>query len=191
MPFGLTNAPATFQRLMSQLFSGKEWEFVSVYLDNVLIASRDIKEHLEHVKKVLQKVSEAGLRLKPSKCVFAAEEIEYLGHTLTTEGVKPNSEKVEAVKSFPRPSKVKEVKSFLRLANFYRRHIPDMAIISRPLTALSRKDVTFYWTEECEVAFREVKQRLTSAPLLRPPDLTKPFQLWTDASERGFGAVLE
>ena len=94
MPFGLTNAPATFQRLMSQLFSGKEWEFVSVYLDNVLIASRDIKEHLEHVKKVLQKVSEAGLRLKPSKCVFAAEEIEYLGHTLTTEGVKPNSEKV-------------------------------------------------------------------------------------------------
>ena len=177
MLFGLTNAPATFQRLMSQLFSGKEWEFVSVYLDDVLIASRDIKEYLEHVKKVLQKVSEAGLHLKPSKCVFAAEEIEYLGHTLTTEGVKPNSGKVEAVKSFPKPSKVKEVKSFLGLANFYRCHIPDMAIISRPLTALTRKDVTFDWTEECEVAFHEVKQRLMSAPVLRPPDLTKPFQL--------------
>ena len=191
MPFGLTNAPATFQRLMSQLFSGKEWEFVSVSLDNVLIASRDIKEHVEHVKKALLKVSEAGLRLKPSKCVFAAEEIEYLGHTLTAEGVKPNSGKIESVKSFPRPSTVKEVKGFLGLANFYRRHIPDMATISRPLTTLTRKDVTFDWTEECEVAFCEVKQRLVSAPVLRPPDLTKPFQLWTDASERGFGAVLE
>ena len=191
MPFGLTNVPATFQRLMSQLFSGKEWEFVSVYLDDVLIASRDIKEHVEHVKKVLLKVSEAGLRLKPSKCVFAADEIEYLGHTLTAEGVKPNSEKIESVKSFPRPSTVKEVKGFLGLANFYRRHIPDMATISRPLTALTRKDVTFEWTEEWEVAFGEVKQRLVSAPVLRPPDLTKPFQLWIDASERGFGAVLE
>ena len=185
MPFGLTNAPATFQRLMSQLFSGKEWDFVSVYLDDVLIASPNIKEHLEHVKKVLLRIGEAGLRLKPSKCVFAADEIEYLGHTLTAEGVKPNSGKIEAVNSFPRPSTVKEVKSFLGLANFYRRHIPDMAVISRPLTALTRKDVKFDWTTECEVAFCEVKRRLVSAPVLYPPDLTKPFQLWTDACERG------
>lgn len=191
MPFGLTNAPATFQRLMSQLFSGKEWEFVSVYLDDVLIASCNIKEHVDHVRRVLIKLSEAGLRLKPNKCVFAADEIEYLGHTLTAEGVKPNSGKVEAVRSFPRPSNVKEVKSFLGLANFYRRHIPDMATISRPLTVLTRKDVTFDWTEECETAFCNVKRRLVSAPLLHPPDLTKPFQLWTDASERRFGAVLE
>ena len=84
-----------------------------------------------------------------------------------------------------------EVKSFLGLANFYRRHIADMAVISRPLTALTGKEVKFDWTEECEEAFGKVKQRLVSAPVLHPPDLTKPFQLWTDASERGFGAVLE
>ena len=191
MPFGLTNAPATFQRLMAQLFSGKEWEFVSVYLDDVLIASQNLTEHLDHIKKVLHRVNEAGLRLKPSKCVFAASEIEYLGHTLTAQGVKPNSGKVEAVKSFPRPITVKAVKSFLGLANFYRRHIPDMAVISRPLTALTKKNATFDWTEVCEMAFSEVKRRLVSAPVLHPPDLTKPFQLWTDASEKGFGAVLE
>ena len=191
MPFGLTNAPATFQRLMSQLFSGGEWDFVSVYLDDVLIASQNMQEHVEHLKKVLQKLNEAGLRLKPSKCVFAADEIEYLGHTLTANGVKLNSGKVEAVKNFPRPTNVKEVKSFLGLANFYRRHIADMAVISRPLTALTRKEVKFDWTEGCEEAFGKVKQRLVSAPVLHPPDLTKPFQLWTDASERGFGAVLE
>ena len=98
MPFRLTNAPATFQRLMSQLFSGKEWEFVTVYLHDALIASHNITEHLEHVKKVLIQLSETGLHLKPSKCMFAANEIEYLGHTLTTQGVRPNSGKVEAVK---------------------------------------------------------------------------------------------
>ena len=107
MPFGLTNAPVTFQRLMNQLFSGKEWDFVSVYLDDILIASPNINEHLEHVKKVLLRIGEAGLRLKPGKCVFAADEIEYLGHTLSAEGVKPNSGKVEAVNSFPKPSTVR------------------------------------------------------------------------------------
>ena len=191
MPFGLTNATATFQRLISQLFSGKEWGFVTVYLDDVLIASRNIAEHLKHVKKVLVQLSEGGLRLKPSKCEFAANEIEYLGHTLTVQGVRPNSGKVEAVKCFPRPTIVKGVKSFLGLANFYRHHIPDMARISRSLTLLTRKNVSFDWTKECEAVFCEIKQRLVSAPVLHPPDLSKPFQLWTDASEEGFGAVLE
>ena len=191
MPFGLTNAPATFQRLMNQLFSGKEWEFVSVYLDDVLIASQSMNEHVEHIKKVLLHLKEAGLRLKPSKCTFATEEIEYLGHTLTPEGVRPNSKKVEAVSKFPKPKNVKEVKSFLGLANFYKRHIPDMAVISRPLAYLTKKNIEFNWTSECETAFMEVKQRLVSAPVLKPPDLSKPFLLWTDASERGFGAVLE
>ena len=120
-------------------------------------------------------MNEAGLRLKPSKCVFAADEIQYLGHTLTAHGVKPNSGKVDAVKNFPRPTNVREVKSFLGLANFYRRHIADMAVISRPLTAFTRKEVKSDWTKECEEAFGKVKQRLVSAPILHPPDLTKPF----------------
>ena len=191
MLFRLTNAPATFQRLMSQLFAGKKWELVSVYLDNLLIASKSMTEHMVHVKKILLRLKDAGLRLKPSKCMFATEEIEYLGYTLTPEGVKPNSKKVEAVKNFPIPKNVKEVKSFLGLTNFYRWHIPDMATISRTLTVLTRKNMEFKWTAECEAAFKEIKKRLVSAPVLRPPDLDRPFILWTDASEKGFGAVLE
>ena len=192
MPFGLTNAPATFQRLMAQLFSGPEWDFVFVYLDDILIASTSMDEHLEHVEKVLKRLIQAGLRLKPSKCTFATTEIQYLGHTLTPMGVKPNDSKVMAVKDFPRPQTVKQVKSFLGLANFYRRHIPGMAVISRPLTDLTRKNCTeFVWTSVCEESFEEIKRLLVTAPLLHPPKLDKEFFLWTDASEKGFGAILE
>ena len=115
-----------------------------MYLDDILIASQPMTEHVGHIRKVLLHLKEAGLRLKPSKCTFATEEIEYLGHTLTPEGVKPNSKKVKAVKDFSVPKNVKEVKSFLGLANFYRYHISDMGVISRPLTALTRKDMELF-----------------------------------------------
>ena len=140
-----------------------------------------------HVKKVLLRliIKDAGLCLKPSKCMFATGEIEYLGHTLTLEGMKPNC------KSFPIPKNVKEVKSLLGLAKFYRCHIPDIETISRALTALTRKNMEFKWTADCEAAFKEIKKRLVSAPVQRSPDLNQPFILWTDASEKGFGAVLE
>ena len=150
MPFGLTYAPVTFQRLMSQLFSGKIWSFVFVYLDDLLIASENISTHVEHLKKVLKQLKEAGLHLKPSKCTFATMEIKCFGHTLTPKGVKPNDAKVSAVKEFPRLQSVKQIKSFLGLANFYQRHIPNMATISRPLTALTWKEnPAFVWTSEC------------------------------------------
>ena len=194
MPFGLTNAPATFQRLMATLFAGREWSFVFVYLDDLLVVSRSIEEHVEHLGKVFQKLEEANLKLKPQKCKFAQEKIEYLGHTLTAKGVCPNDGKVQAVIECPRPQNIKEVKSFLGLVNYYRRHLQNLAVIARPLTALTRKGKCpnqVDWTEECEKAFNKVKELLTRAPMLRPPDLSKPFFLSTDASERGFGAVLE
>ena len=156
MPFGLTNAPATFQRLMATLFAGREWSFVFVYLDDLLVVSRSIKEHVEHLGKVFQKLEEANLKLKPQKCKFAQEKIEYLGHTLTTKGVCPNDGKVQAVIGFPRPQNIKEVKSFLGLVNYYRRHLQNLAVIARPLTALTRKGKypnQVDWTEECEKAF--------------------------------------
>ena len=135
MPFGLTNAPATFQKLMSQLFSRRTWDFVFAYLDDLLIVSKSIADNLEHLEKVLDRLMEVGLKLKPRKCVFAQEQVDYLGHTLSAEGVLPNSAKVEAVKNFPRPKSSKEVKSFLGLVNFYIRHLPNFAVIVRPLTA--------------------------------------------------------
>ena len=197
MPFGLTNAPATFQRLMGTLFGGKDWDFVFVYLDDILIASKTLQEHLIHLQKVAQRLRESGLRLKPSKCMFATNQIEYLGHTLTTKGVKPNESNIQAVAEFPQPKTIKEVRSFLGMANFYRRHIPSMATMARPLTDLTRHDkatgkpVPFIWSEECQRAFEEIKKLLISAPLLHPPDWEKQFYLWTDASLTGFGCVLE
>ena len=197
MPFGLTNAPATFQRLMSQLFEGDKWRFVHIYLDDILIVSANFQEHVTHVGEVLKHLNEAGLRLKPTKCSFAQEKIDYLGFTLSAEGVRPNDRKVSAIKDFPRPADAKAVRRFLGMVNFYRRHVRDMAKIARPLTALTRKNkqtgrfVTFDWTTQCEGAFQELKRLLTTAPILRHPDLSKPFFLWTDASEVGLGAVLE
>lgn len=137
MPFGLTNAPATFQQLMAMLFAGKEWDFVFVYLDDLLVVSKSITEHVEHLRKVFQKIGEANLKLKPHKCQFAQQRIEYLGHTLTGDGVCPNDGKVRAVSEFSRPRTIKEEKSFLGLVNYYRRHLQNLEIIARPLTALT------------------------------------------------------
>ena len=195
MPFGLTNAPATFQRLMEGLFAG--WDFVFIYLDDILIASRSFSEHISHITQVLKRLQEAGLRVKPSKCTFAENQIDYLGFTISAKGVCPTNKNVLAVKEFPRPTSVKEVKRFLGLANFYRRHLQNMGVICRPLTALTKKDkqtgqpVTFEWSTQCEESFQKIKEMLISSPVLVPPDLDKDFFLWVDACEEGFGAILE
>ena len=135
--------------------------------------------------------------LKPKKCAFAQTRIDYLGHTLSPQGVQPNDAKIRAVKEFPRPSSILKIRRFLGMVNLYRRHVPNLASVARPLTALMRKDkdtgslVKFVWDDQCESAFLKVKELLVSAPLLHPPDLSKPFFLWTDASGKGFGAFLE
>ena len=197
MPFGLTNAPATFQRLMNKLFSGKEWESVFTYLDDILVVSATIEEHLRDVGCMLDRLREAGLRLKPTKCVFARSEVEYLDFTVSAAGVQPNNNKVKAILEFPHPTDSKSVRRFIGMINFYRRHIRDLAAVARPLTAPARKDKTtgkevqFNWTTECERAFSVMKEKLATAPVLRPPDLDRDFYVWTDASLEGFGAVLE
>ena len=173
--------------------------FLYTYLDDLLIVSKSVQEHLGHLAKVLDWLDEAGLRLKPQKCVFMQQQVEYLGHTISSEGVHPNDKKTESVKNFPRPKSSKEVKSFLELVNFYRRHLPNFAAVVRPLTALTRQNkdtkipVTFEWSKDCEAAFVKAKELLvtTLAPLLRPPNLAKEFFLWTDASGLGFGVLLE
>jgi len=186
-----------FQRLMNKLFSGKEWESVFVYLDDILVVSAAFDEHLREVGHVLDKLKDAGLCLKPSKCLFARKEVVYLGFTVSSEGVLPNQEKVKAIVQYPQPSDGKSVRRFLGMLNFYRRHVQNLAAVARPLTALTRKDpvcgdiVQFQWSTECERAFKLLKEKLVSVPVLCPPDLTKPFYVWTDASLLGFGVVLE
>ena len=137
------------------------------------------------------------MQLKPTKCAFARSEVEYLGFTVSAAGVRPNNNKVKAIVEFPQPTDSKSVRRFIGMINFYRRHIRNLAAIARPLTALTRKDKTtgreiqFNWTTDCEKAFRVMKEKLATAPVLRPPDLDRHFYVWTDASLEGFGAVLE
>ena len=194
MPFGLTNAPAVFQRLMQRVLMGvnppQGPDFVSVYIDDILIFSESIEDHLQHLQLVLERLVEAKLKLKPSKCRFIRNQVEYLGHVITPEGLKTSPKLLEAVKKFPVPRNLREVRQYLGLCSYYRRFISQFAAVARPLHLLTRKGADFRWCTECEQAFETLKRRLTEAPVLAYPQARKPFILETDASGGGLGAVL-
>ena len=194
MPFGLKNAPAVFQRLMNKVLMGLNPEngrdFVAVYLDDVIIFSDTFEDHLEHLKLVLQRFAAAGLKLKPSKCHFICQTVEYLGHTITPQGISPNNSRVVAIQSFPIPTSVKEVRQFVGLASYYRRFINGFAKIAQPLHQLTQKDAQFNWSPDCQQSFQQLTDTLVSSPVLAYPDFSKKFTLETDASLKGLGAVL-
>ena len=194
MPFGLTNAPAVFQRLMQRILMPLnpegESDFVSVYVDDVIVFSPTLEDHLEHLRTVMTSIAEAGLKLKPTKCHFACQEIEYLGHQVTPKGLRPTDHHVAAVKGFQTPTNLKELRQFLGLASYYRRFIRGFAALAQPLHYLTRKEVPFIWTSACENAFHALKESLTKAPVLAYPEFSRDFILETDASILGLGAVL-
>ena len=190
MPFGLCNAPATFQRLMENVLAGLTCDCCMVYIDDILVTSKTFEDHLLHLGKVLDRLCKAGLRLKPTKCNFAQEKVDYLGHVVSKYGVEVDPRKVEAVRDFAQPHDLITLRSFLGLAAYYRRFIPNFSKVASPLHALTRKDTPFVWTPTCQNAFDELKQLLTKAPVLAFPDFTRDFLLETDASGVGLGAVL-
>lgn len=190
MPFGLKNAPATFQRLMNTALAGLQDIRCFVYLDDVVIYSHDLASHIENLELVFGRLRDFHLKLQPDKCEFLRREVGYLGHVITEEGVKPNPEKIEAVTKFPTPKCPKDIKSFLGLVSYYRRFIPEFSKIAKPLTHLLKKDIQFLWENQQQVAFDELKHKLTSAPVLIYPDFSKPFILTCDASNYAIGAVL-
>ena len=194
MPFGLKNAPAVFQRLMQRVLMGlnpdKGPSFVSVYLDDVIVFSETLEDHLEHLRKVMKRFVKAGLKLKPSKCHFVCERVEYLGHIITPQRTKPNSDRVAAVQGYPVPASVKKVKKFIGLVSYYRKFIKGFAKIAEPLHLLTRKDVTFEWSSSCQDAFDTLKRALIEAPVLAYPNFSRNFRLETDACVKGLGAVL-
>ena len=194
MPFGLTNAPAVFQRLMQQVVTPLNPragpDFVSVYIDDILVFSSNLEKHLEHLRIVFKKLAEVGLKLKPSKCRFAQKELEYLGHVVSRDGLKTSPCLVEAVQCFPVPRSVKSVRSFLGLTSYYRKFILNFAKIARPLHRLTCKNARFIWSPDCQAAFWELKGRLITPPVLAYPNFAGDFVLETDASINGIGAVL-
>ena len=186
MPFGLVNAPATFQRLMEIVLSGLARSVCVVYLDDVLVFGCTMEEHNANLTQVMERLRRAGLRLRPEKCRFALPKVEYLGHVISEQGIRTDSRKVEAVQQFPVPQDLKTLRSFLGLASYYRKFVPGFAKIAGPLHALTKKDVPFAWTHNCQKAFSDLKELLINSPLLVFLDFSKPFVLETDAS----GAVL-
>ena len=192
MPFGLCNAPATFQRVMQRVLAGLEWKTCFVYLDDVLIASRTFEDHLVHLREVFCRLREANLRLKPKKCGLLKEQVPFLGHVVSADGIRPDSAKTERIKSYPRPTDTMEVRRFLGLASYYRRFIARFAAIAAPLHSLLKKDAVFVWNRETECAFDHLKTALTTAPVLAYPRFGPgyTFVLETDASTVGLGAIL-
>jgi hypothetical protein len=190
MPFGLKSAPSTFQRMMNTILSELIGNRCLVYVDDILVMSETLKGHNSRLRSIFQKLREFNIRIEPDKCEFLKEELSYLGHVVTAEGVKPDSGKVKAVANFPTPRTQKDLKSFLGLAGYYRRFIANFSAIARPLTNLLKKDTNWKWEEREQSSFDMLKSRLTNAPLLQYPDFSKPFILTTDASGYAIGAIL-
>jgi RNase H-like domain found in reverse transcriptase/Reverse transcriptase (RNA-dependent DNA polymerase) len=191
MPFGLTNAPSTFQALMNEVFRDYVDNFILLYMDDVWIFSRSEEEHKQHVEMVLQRLRDEKLFAKQSKCEFNKSSVSFLGHIVGANGLQMEEKKVETVVKCPRPTNKVEVQSFLGFANYYRRFIKGFSHMAAPLSSLTKKKVSFNWIEPHEVAFDALKTSFTTAPVLKLPDLTKPYVVKTDASTSGIGAVLE
>ena len=190
MSFGLTNAPATFSRLMNYIFMEYLDKFVVVYLDDILVYSKNEEEHAEHLRLVLEKLREHQLYAKYSKCEFWLSEVTYLGHVISKDGIAVNPERVQAILDWTPPHTVKQVRSFLGLASYCRRFVENFSKIAKPLTDLLHKDKKFEWTPKCQESFQMLKDKLTSAPVLAPPDTHKDFVIYCDASRQGLGCVL-
>ncbi len=190
MPFGLSNSPAVFQALVNDVLRDMVDQFIYVYLDDILIFSSSLQEHVQHVRRVLQRLLENGLFVKAEKCDFHAQSVSFLGYIISSEGMRMDPDKVKAVMDWPSPDSRKALQRFLGFANFYRRFIRNFSPLAAPLTALTSPRTTFRWSDTAETVFANLKGRFSSSPILVTPDPTRQFVVEVDASEVGVGAVL-
>lgn len=190
MPFGLCNAPATFERLMERVLAGILGDTCLVYLDDIIIVGRDFDDHLKKLAKVFERLRGANLKLSPNKCSFFKRQVNYLGHVISERGVETDPGKTEVVRKWATPRDKSDVRAFLGLCSYYRRFVKGFSDIAKPLHRLTEEKRTFTWDSECEEAFRELKERLCSAPILGYPDVQGEFVVDTDASNTGIGGVL-
>ena len=190
MLFGLTNASTTFMDLMSRVFRPYVDQFVVVFIDDILVYSKDAQEHEQHLRIVLETLRENRLYAKLSKCDFWLKEASFLGHIVYAEGIRVDPTKIEAVVNWKPPQNVTEVRSFLDLASYYRRFVRGFSIIASPLTKLLRKGIKFEWIEKCQKGFEQLKGMLVEAPVLTKPTLGKEYTLYSDALDIGVVCVL-
>lgn len=190
MAFGLTSCPNTFQGAMNSTLHPLLRKCVLVFFDDILVYSLTFEDHLKHLRQVFTLLARDRWQLKLTKCSFAQQRIAYLGHVVSSQGVATDPGKIEAIRAWLVPSDVKQLRSFLGLAGYYRKFVQHFAVIARPLTDLLKKGTLYVWTSTHESAFNTLKQALISAPVLAIPDFSKQFHIQTDASEAGVGAVL-
>lgn len=190
MPFGLKNAPSTFQRVMDNVLHDLQGRICLVYMDDIIIYSTSLQEHIENLSAVFKKLRQANFKIQLDKSEFLHKEIAFLGHVVTPDGVKPNPDKIKVIKNYPIPKTQKQIKAFLGLLGYYRKFISDFAKLTKPLTECLRKDKIIKIDSKYLECFESCKNILCNDPLLQYPDFTKPFNLTTDASNVAIGAVL-
>ena len=188
LPYGVAWSPAIFQKVMDTILQGLPR--VICYIDDLLITGADDAEHLSNLEKVLQRLQEYGLHLKKAKCNFMRTSVEYLGHQITSEGLKATASKLAAIVQAPAPTNIRELRSFLGLLNYYGKFIPNLASLLHPLNTLLHRDCPWKWSEECKTAFRQAKEKLISSSVLVHYDPSLPIRVGADASAYGVGAVL-
>eukprot|EP00731_Ephydatia_muelleri_P010468 Em0005g1054a len=191
MPFGLSNAPSTFQKLMEMVLAGLHWTTCLVYLDDIVIFSTTVEQHLSRLRDVLARLKKAGLKLKPSKCHILKKCVHYLGHIVSADGVKVDDDKIKCIVEWPTPVNLEELRRFLGIASYYRKFIKGFAHIAAPLHALTEKLKPWEWTGLCDEAFAQLKTKLSSPPILSFPQFNmqftpylwgRPFKVRTDHS---------
>ncbi|GJU23216.1 putative reverse transcriptase domain-containing protein [Tanacetum coccineum] len=190
MPFGLTNAPAVFMDLMNRVCKPYLDKFIIVFIDDILIYSRNKQEHEEHLKLILELLKKEELYAKFSKCEFWIPKVQFLGHVIDSQGIHVDPAKIESIKDWASPKSPTEIRQFLGLAGYYRRFIEGFSKIAKPMTKLTQKKVKFEWGDKQETAFQLLKQKLCSAPILALPEGSEDFIVYCDASIKGLGAVL-
>jgi hypothetical protein len=188
--FGLTNAPSTFMRLMNHVLRPFIGKFVVVYFDDILIYSKFLDEHVEHIKCALAVLRKECLFANLAKCTFCAVKVVFLSFVVSAQGVEVDEEKIKALREWLAPQNVSQVRSFLGLAGFYRQFVKDFSTIAAPINKLTEKDAEFHWGAAQEKAFNKLKMTLTTAPLLALPNFGKTFEIECVASGVGIGGVL-
>ena len=190
LPFGLCNAPATFERLVEIVLAGLHWTTCLVYLDDIIVCGKTFDEMVKNLDEVFARLQGAGLKLKARKCQLFSKRVEFLGHVISEDGIRTDPKKTECVRTWPEPTNVKEMRSFLGFCSYYRRFIFRFSEIAKPLHKLTQKDIRFKWTKECQDAFQTLKLKLVNAPVLAHPDFNQGFILDVDACDQSIGAVI-